>query len=176
MEDLETRILSKATHKKFKEKTILLEENKIADTFIFIKSGVVRHFFIDEKGDDITKNFILAPAYFAYSLSSFLSKEKGIIQCQALTDIEVYELAYVDFIELSKDNDFLTLWNNVIANFIIKKEKKELALLKKDAKIRYLDFLRDFPGLINIIPHYYVASYLSIAPETLSRIRKTFPN
>ena len=55
---------------------------------------------------------------------------------------------------------------------IVKHFPSHVPIHRLNAWFLFLDFLRDFPGLINIIPHYYVASYLSIAPETLSRIPK----
>ena len=41
-----------------------------------------------------------------------------------------------------------------------------------DAKARYYKFMREKPGLINRIPQYYIAAYLGIKPQSLSRIRK----
>ena len=74
---------------------------------------------------------------------------------------------------MMRNLDFLNFWNNMLSSFILKKEKKEIALLRDSATQRYLQFLENFPGVLNEIPHYYIASYLSISPETLSRIRKS---
>ena len=54
--------------------------------------------------------------------------------------------------------------------FIIK-EKRESELLLNNAQERYLQFLEDYPDLENRISQYHIASYLNIAPESLSRIR-----
>ena len=92
--------------------------------------------------------------------------------CESLSEVEIFELKYEDFQELLRNSEFQSFWSDTLSKFIIKKENKEISLLKDSALHRYENFLKDFPGLLNEIPHYYIASYLSINPETLSRIRK----
>ncbi|MCT4614086.1 MAG: Crp/Fnr family transcriptional regulator [Marinifilaceae bacterium] len=153
------------------KKTILLREGQIADKFIFIEKGIVRHFYVDKEGNDITKNFIIAPAYFMYSISSFISQKAGIVQCESLSPVLLWEISYDKFQEMLAENEFNELWQKVLVDFIVKKERKEISLLRESAKERYLNFMDEFPGLLNKIPHYYIASYLCIKPETLSRVR-----
>ncbi|TAJ09036.1 Crp/Fnr family transcriptional regulator [Marinilabiliaceae bacterium JC017] len=172
MDILIERIITKATHKRFPKNTILLKAGETADKFVFLKSGITRHFLIDSHGNDITKNFSQGPCFVLYSMSSFLSRTPSDIQLETLSDVELYELDYDSFVEMKSDPQFLELWNNILVNFVIKKEKKEIALLRDDTTRKYLDFLKDFPYLLNKIPHYYIASYLSVSPETLSRIRR----
>jgi CRP-like cAMP-binding protein len=172
MDKLIEKIISSSKHRKIPKDTLLLQEGVTCDCFVYIKSGIVRHFFNDQKGNEITKNFIEAPACFLYSVSSFLSQTPSRIMCEALSDVELFEVNHNDFFELLNDSEFLTYWNTLLSKFVIKKEMKEISMLKDSALQRYENFLKDFPGLLNRIPHYFIASYLSISPETLSRIRK----
>jgi len=173
MNELHTLIINKSKHKRIVKNSILLYEGEICNKFVYLEKGIIRHYFTDKKGNDITKNFIKAPAYFCYSLSSFVSQTPGIIQCETLSEVELWEIKYENFQEMMRNLDFLNFWNNMLSSFILKKEKKEIALLRDSATQRYLQFLENFPGVLNEIPHYYIASYLSISPETLSRIRKS---
>lgn len=165
--------IERARYRLVTKHTILHREGELCDTFVFLKSGVLRHYFVDNRGDDITKNILKGPGYLCYSFSSFVSRKPGIIQCDALSELELYELSHYDFCEMLTDPEFSAFWHQKISSFILKKEKKELSLIRDDAKTRYLAFLEDYPGLINEIPHFYIASFLSISPETLSRIRKS---
>lgn len=173
MDKLHTRIIKKSKHKRIVKNTILLHEGELCNKFVYLEKGILRHYFTNKKGNDITKNFIKAPAYFCYSLSSFVSQTPGIIQCETLNEVELWEMTYENFQEMMKGLDFSNFWNNKLSSFILKKERKEIALLRDDATQRYIQFMKDFPGVLNEIPHYYIASYLSISPETLSRIRKS---
>jgi len=172
LEELVKIILSKSRFKAVSKNTILLQEGSICDRITYLKNGITRHFLLDAEGNDITKNFSVGPSFVAYSISSFLSQTESQIQFEALSNLEIYELSYNDYLELKNNPDFVILWNDLLSNYIYKKEKKEISLLKDNASKRYLDFLQDFPGLMNKIPQYYIASYLSITPESLSRIRK----
>lgn len=173
MDELQKRIISKSKHKEISKHHKLLSEGEICDTFVFMRKGIIRHSFSDINGDDITKNFIVGPAYFFYSFSSFISQKPSSIECETLSDVELYEMSLKDFNYMLNEGEFNKLWNGHLSQYIIKKELKELSLMKDSALKRYEIFLHDFPGLLNQIPHYYIASYLSISPETLSRIRKS---
>jgi CRP-like cAMP-binding protein len=165
-------VISKSRYRKVPKNTILLEEGETCKTFVHMRKGIIRHFFTDQNGDDISKNFITAPGDFFYSISSFLTQTPSSVMCESLSEVEIFELKYEDFQELLRNSEFQSFWSDTLSKFIIKKENKEISLLKDSALHRYENFLKDFPGLLNEIPHYYIASYLSINPETLSRIRK----
>lgn len=49
------------------------------------------------------------------------------------------------------------------------------AVCQKTARERYLWFLDAYPGVIDLIPHHYIASYLGMTQVTLSRVRKEVP-
>lgn len=165
-------ILSKSVLKTIPKGEFILKEGCVCNSLIYIKNGITRHFILDSKGNELTKNLTQEGKFVLGSISSFLTKEKTITQLQALTDLKYYELDYTNFTELMKNPDFVNFWDTLLCNYIVKKEKKEIAIIKSDASSRYLEFLNDFPNLINRIPHYYIASYLGINSETLSRIRR----
>ena len=173
MDKLLDKIRDKSKYRQCARNVILLEEGEIAKSLLFIKKGIIRHAFSDINGNDITKNFIIGPAYFFHSLSSFITQTPSMIYCETLSDVELYEMKHEDFKTLLKeDHEFQDLWNRLLSRYIIKKEIKELSMMKDSALKRYEMFLNDYPGLLNQIPHYYIAAYLSVTPETLSRIRK----
>jgi len=164
--------IEKSELKTAEKNTILLKEGQVCDKIIYIQKGVTRHFIMDAQGKEITKNFTMESGFVLGSLSSFLTRTGRDIQFQALTDLEYYELSYSDYLELNKGPDFVEFWNGILGNYVIKKEIKEISFLRDDARKRYENFLEDFPGLLNRIPHYYIASYLGISSEALSRIRR----
>lgn len=166
-------IISRSKHRRIPKNVLLLDEGEKCETFVFLKKGIVRHAYSDINGNDISKNFMVGPVYFFYSLSSFISKTRSSVRCETLSEVELYELSLDDFNLMLKNKEFAELWNSLLSGFILKKEVKELSFMKDSALKRYELFLKEYPGLLNQIPHYYIASYLSISPETLSRIRKS---
>lgn len=72
---------------------------------------------------------------------------------------------------IPKSSSVAAFVKKMVDKLYLRKEKKELELLKSSAEERYLHFLTDYPGLVQRVPQYHIASYLGITPESLSRIR-----
>ena len=60
----------------------------------------------------------------------------------------------------------------ILENYHFQKEQREIAFLTKSAEENYIDLFQKDPDLQNYIPLKYAASYLGVAPESLSRIRR----
>ena len=54
----------------------------------------------------------------------------------------------------------------------LKKSKRELSLLRDSAEERYLNLFEERPELLREIPLKYIASYIGVTPQALSRIRR----
>jgi hypothetical protein len=83
------------------------------------------------------------------------------------------------FIPKSSDEYFaknirtwLTLVRQISDAILYKKIEKKTLQVHETAKERYLSFIRDNPKLINTVPLGQIASFLGIAQQSLSRIRK----
>ncbi|MEM9649468.1 MAG: Crp/Fnr family transcriptional regulator [Bacteroidota bacterium] len=150
---------------------ILFRENQTCNSIVYIKKGVTRHFIITQNGKDITKNFTTEGNFVFYSISSFLTLKSSKIQFQAITECELLEWDRKLLENLIPEGNWLKFYNHLLENFAIKKEEKEISLLTEKALKKYEDFLRTKGRLLNLVPHYHIASYLGMSPETLSRVR-----
>ncbi|MCX6256860.1 MAG: Crp/Fnr family transcriptional regulator [Bacteroidia bacterium] len=150
---------------------LFVEEGKMCWNFGFILSGLMRSFF-NEEGNEITTCFCKDNA-IASSTSGFITQTPSPINVQALDDTY---LLIIPFDELK--NLFLKypFWSNV-GRLIAEREFLYTDCLHRcyshqQAIEKYLQLLTDMPGIINQVPLQYIASFLGIRPETLSRIRK----
>ncbi|GLR15931.1 Crp/Fnr family transcriptional regulator [Portibacter lacus] len=165
-------LLVRGKLKTIKKKELLAEPGKLIETSYFLINGIVRHFVIDKKKAEFTKHFMRDPDFVVSSIPGFFLRTKDNIHCEAVTDLTVIEWTYEDLIDFAlKNPKFFHFLLKCIVNAYSIKEKKELALHLLDAKERYTQFLEDFPGIAYAVPLRYIASYLNIRPETLSRIR-----
>ena len=71
----------------------------------------------------------------------------------------------------SLDNQ--NLWKQILEAFVIQQMDRETDLLTKSPEERFKRVLNRSPQLFQEIPHKYIASYLRMSPETLSRIKKS---
>lgn len=157
--------------------TVVTRGGDVANKLYFLHSGVFRYYLISKDGKDITKDFAIDNQNpFCMAYSSFMTNHPSHIFIEALTDseISVWSRAYV-FPLLNSNPYWLRFSQRIAMGMYIRKEKKEISLIKDLARKRFDDFKRDFPDLLRRIPQHYVASYLNITPETLSRIKKKAP-
>lgn len=163
--------LSLGQQKKIFKKETIIRPNRVVDKGYFLISGTIRHY--TKKGtEEFTKNIIRGPRFMLPSLTSFFLDTPSTIYCEALSELNLIEWSKHDLLKFADENPkmYKFLLKAVVSAFH-GKETKEIAFITKTAEQRYHDFLETFPNLINEIPVQYVASYLGIRPETLSRIR-----
>lgn len=137
-----------------------------------ILQGIVRSFYLDAEGNDITKSF---------SVEGSLVREEGLFGYeQSFTALEALEDSALMLMEtdklkkLIKEYDtFKDLYISCLEYALRYKIHRESEFLSKNATERYLQFCKDYPNLKNRVKQSYLSTYLGIAPESLSRIRKT---
>ena len=92
---------------------------------------------------------------------------------QAVTDCKLLIFSKKDWDDIGNT---IVGWHDItgliVKNCLIKTIERRSPLVSEDATTRYLSFIENFPTLINRIPLSYVASYLGITQQSLSRIRK----
>lgn len=149
----------------------LLEAGQVCRHVAFINQGHFRIFSI--VGDeDITYNFAFDGNFFG-DYASFVTQQPSSEAHQALEDAEVLMLEYNTLQEGYKARPILERFGRLIAEFIIVgMAQRNRSLLFLTPEERYLDLMKVRPKVISNIPQHYIAGYLGIQPESLSRIRK----
>ena len=156
---------------------IQLDRLDVTPTKIYlIISGVMRCYIISESGKECNKNFFF-PFSFAASLKALISKKPSEIIYETLTETELYEINFQALMDMCKtDLEISNLYSRLLEYAFINYEKRQLELISMDATQRYSRLLQDVPNIDALVPQYHIASYLSITPVQLSRIRKKLKN
>ena len=163
----------------FKEERLLKNEyfaevNKTARKIAFLKTGVVRAFFVNQEGKDYNKQFFVGQSIIG-AYTSLLTGNANLIAQQALTDCVIYTCDYKLLTDLyDKHPDLERFARKIAEHYFLEKEKKEIEIVLLDASQRYMLFKKEFPTLEQLIPQLHIASYLGISATQLSRIRKQF--
>lgn len=158
-------------YRKYMPNEIIVSSGEKDTNIYILENGCVRYFTIND-GKEFTHDILMAPSAFA-SMFGIDFNEISTVNIQALTDSDVYILKSDDAEYLNtKYPGFKKIgersFSEIGKNRILQSGKIRMMSPKE----RYLDFLENRPGLANLIPQYIIASYLGIAPESLSRIRK----
>jgi CRP-like cAMP-binding protein len=137
----------------------------------FVRSGLLRLFYIDMDGAEANKHFCMENT-IASSYGAFLQREESKFYIQALEDTKLLAIDYQTYLDLLNSHMCWQIVARKLAELLfILKEKREWEFLLTNAQERYMQFLQDYPDLEQRLSQYHIASYLGITPESLSRIR-----
>lgn len=158
--------------KKFiKKGDYLLRAGEVCDHVTFINKGYFRiYHFVGE--EELTANFAFEGNYVT-DYPSFVSRQPTSDNIVAMDDVEVLMLEYKDLQLAYEQYPVWQKFGRMIAEYIllfVVDRNKSLLFLSPEE--RYLKLMKDRPKVIANVPLKYIASYLGITPEALSRIRK----
>ncbi|MBB1193673.1 Crp/Fnr family transcriptional regulator [Flavobacterium sp. SOK18b] len=158
--------------KKLRKKQVLLQEGDVCIYNAFVEKGILRSYFLDEKGNEHTVQFAIE-GWWITDLSSFLTNSHSIYTIEALEDSELLLLtteareALMDQIPMFERYQRLLLQNAYIAN-----QARINSTLTETAEEKFIKLGKAYPGIVQRVPQHMLASYLGFTAETLSRIRK----
>jgi CRP/FNR family transcriptional regulator, anaerobic regulatory protein len=163
------------TRRFLKKGEFLLKAGEVCDHITFINKGLFRTYMIIND-DEVTSNFAFGGNYIT-EYTSFVSRQPSIDNIVAMEDAEILQMSYKD-LQIAYDKapvwqKFGRLMAEYVLTFISSRNK---SLLFNTPEERYLKLMKERPKVIERIPQHYIASYLGVKPESLSRIRKRLMN
>ncbi|QDH78488.1 Crp/Fnr family transcriptional regulator [Echinicola soli] len=160
----------KLTKRQFPAKTHVISAGVREDYLSFIQKGVVRYYIPGE--EELTFGFSFAGEFMS-AYDAFLTRAKSGYTIETLSETTLWSISHADLQAVYQLSDVgERIGRHAAEGLFLKKAKRELALLKESAEERYLNLFSDRPELIHKIPLKYIASYIGITPQALSRIRR----
>ncbi len=176
----ETQLLIKSIdNNNLWEKEIEIRRNEylkvkgsIDTNLYFIKNGSLRIYVIDEYEEHTIRfgyqnNFIV-------SLDSFITERPSDFYIQAIKKTNIKIIPKKTFKNLINSNlELQNVWTKILEQLILQQLERERDILTSSPIERYKRVLKRSPQLFQEIPNKYIADYLRMTPETLSRIKKS---
>ncbi|WP_183578258.1 Crp/Fnr family transcriptional regulator [Mucilaginibacter sp. X5P1] len=165
--------------KEYKKGDIIYRDGDINHYSMFINKGLVRSYFLTSGGKEYTwyihffhKNASIKNL-FVVDYPSFIFSLPGKLFFEVLEDAQLFAIDIKGLTESIEQNNNWQLFGRLISNLAYKHTyNRTLSLLTETAAERYQRLLNETPELFDLVPHYYIASFLSITPQSLSRLRK----
>lgn len=164
-------ISSHFDRKLYAKNQIITHEGETESYLSFIETGIVRS-YIPHIDAELTFHFSFAKEFIC-AYDSFFTQKPSECELQALTRTVVWQISFEDLRKVyvqTKVGNYLGRF--VAEKLFLVKSKREISLLKHTAKERYLNLIKERPEILKFIPLKYVASYIGITPQGLSRIRR----
>jgi len=157
--------------KSLKKKDLLLEDGQICNFIGFINTGVIREYAF-KNGKESTVDFV-AENQFVVDFQSFIRGTPSRQYLEALTDME---LLIIKKDAINALYDKYKIWERfgrlIVEQVFCNMEEKRKNLIATTHEEQYRNFTSVYPQVVQQVPQYYIASYLGLTPEHLSRIRK----
>lgn len=161
-----------ATPKTLNKKELFIAAQEVSNKILFFDDGYFRFFHIDTSGNEITSDFYFAPGFIT-SYTSFITGMPSFVNVQAMEKMNILEIKKSDLEQLyTKYKNFERLGRLIAESVAINSERHLFLLLNQPADVRYKNLVEKHPQLLQNVPLQYIASYLGITQETLSRMRK----
>lgn len=145
---------SKLKTKTYLKNSLILKKGQIENSLSFVESGILR-LCIPKIENDITFGFVF-PGGFVSAYDSFLTQTACDYQIQCLADTKLWQINYQDLQEIYANTQIGNeIGRKNAEDLFLIKSKRELSLLTKTAKERYLDLFSQRPELIQHIPLKY---------------------
>jgi len=154
-------------------KSILLEEGKISQNYIFVEKGCVR-FFFNNNGDDKTVQFFFENEGLT-SFDSFINNSPSLFTIETIEPSVIYMLPKQYLMqlmdELSRELDFVQMILHISAQRQMHYMNEFVSFIRDTPEQRYQNLLNNRPHIIQRVPQHYIASYLGVSTVHLSRIK-----
>lgn len=155
-----------------KKKKELLVSGQICNYLFFITKGCMRSFYIDSKGVEHIYQIRMDNNWIS-DLESFFSQNPSKYNIEALEDSHLLRISHERLEQLLMEIPRLERYFRILfQKAYINALNRLNATMWETAMDRYNEMLKEHPEIFQRVPLIYIASYLGITPESLSRIRK----
>ena len=148
----------------------LVREGQMADYIWFIESGSIRIYY--KKDDREITEWLALDGQFFLSINSFFSRIPSRLIIHTLEPSQLWGIHYNDFMRLADEHhEIEKLLRKMVTGSLILSQERMESIQFETALQRYHRLLDNAPGIVQRVPMQYIASFLGITKETLSRIR-----
>jgi len=171
-EDIIARAIGFSRFKVYSKGEVIARTGDRANTAGLVINGVVRSYYVDRDCNDVTQYFAAEGSWCIDS--GMVGFDEMQANWEAIEDATVMLFDVKDMKELIYSDECLKdIWIDVLESGMRYKIYRENGFLIENATERYIAFRKRYPMLSERVPLRYIATYLGITPESLSRIRSS---
>lgn len=153
------------------KKETILTQGQIAKKIYFVEQGSVRAFNINDYGKESTIMFAVSD-WWITDMDSFMNQSQSSLTIVALEDSQLLELPYQSLQELLVQYPkFERFFRILFQNAYIREQRRALHNISMSTEERYLQFIKQYPAIVEKITQKQIASCLGVTPEFLSSVK-----
>ena len=169
-----SRVTGHFTRREFRAGEHFFAPGDFTDQIGFVSAGVCRLYLVGRDAAQEATTCFIRPNQFIMDVESFYSNRPTYSGIQAITACELLLIDRQNWLRLSEEIPKLFILSKLLTEAALLNNMKDNDFLHfGTAKQKYQEFLKRYPDLVLNVPQHYIASYLHITPQSLSRIRKS---
>ncbi|MEX1135446.1 MAG: Crp/Fnr family transcriptional regulator [Balneolales bacterium] len=150
----------------------LLNQGELCTSFNLVSKGCLINYYTDDAGGDHVLQFATR-MWWTADLHSLFHNIPAEYNIRAMGDSVVYQMNKNAWMKLNDElPQFERYFRIIFQNALIAHQKRIIQNISDTADQRYLKFQQAYPEVVQSVPLKYIASYLGITPEFLSKIRR----
>lgn len=169
--DLNRRLMELVSVRTLERRDLVIRAGDQQNYVSFLMEGVLRGFFMDVNGHEITDCFCALPGHPAMSCLSLDTPSPISIEALTRSTILTIPVAVAAPL-LHSEPHLMRMYNRMLIEALGQHWEIKTALYQYTAAERYQWFLRTYPGLTGCASGRHIASFLGMTPVTLSRLRR----
>ena len=159
--------------KKYHKGDIIWGEGEVCNSLLYIEQGLLRQYYV-KHGKNVTEHLSYEGNGVVWCIESYFHQTPTHLLMEALEPSVVWEIPRDLMEDISDTNcDISYLYRRFFEDSLILSQVKADMLRFESAKERYSRLMQLFPEIIKRAPLTYIASYLQMSLETLSRVRSS---
>jgi CRP-like cAMP-binding protein len=157
--------------KKLKSKQYLLQQGDHCKSFTFVSKGLLKSYNVDEKGNEHISVFAWE-GWWVSDMPSFFTGKEATLNIGAMESSELLTITLVNYNLLLDQVPVMERYFRMLyQNSLLTKDLRLMSAATHTAEEKYISLIRSHPDLVQRVPQNLIASYLGLAPETISRIK-----
>lgn len=158
--------------KKVRKRQYVLNAGDVCQYITFVEKGMLRSFTVDAEGHEHVVQFAIE-GWWVSDVGSYVFRTEALYNIEALEDCELLHLTKASMDELLLNLPVMErFFRLLMQNNIVALQRRVIAYMSLSAEEKYLKLIEVAPDIMTRASQQHIASYLSISPETLSRVRK----
>jgi CRP-like cAMP-binding protein len=158
-------------YKAIPKKTMLLQAGNICNFEAYVNKGCIREYYIDSNGAEVTLQFAVED-WWVSDITSFQDQKVSNMYIETLEDCELLMLSRESKEQLLAEVPKLErMFRLMIQRHLSVVQSRLFKTITHTGMEKYLEFIKRYPTIPQRVPQHYIASYLGMSPEFLSKLR-----
>ena len=158
-------------YKVIPKKTMLLQAGNVCNFEAYVIKGCIREYYIDSNGAEVTLQFAVED-WWVSDITSFQDQKISNMYIETLEDCELLMLSRQSKEQLLTEVPKLErMFRLMIQRHLSVIQNRLFKTITHTGMEKYLEFIKRYPTIPQRVPQHYIASYLGMSPEFLSKLR-----